>query len=84
MKLVLARTTEEGARQIVWAAIGGSGREDELKGGYVSDADLKEPSDFAISEKGKEAQWRIWDELVDILSKVSPAFAKVVRESLAQ
>lgn len=60
MEALLARTTEEGSRQLVWAAIGGVGREFELRGGYVSKADLQEVSDYALSDEGAVVQTRLW------------------------
>jgi hypothetical protein len=41
IEFLLFRTTEEGSRQLVWAAVGGAGREFELRGGYVSNANLR-------------------------------------------
>ena len=62
--LAAARTSEEGARQLIWAALGPDGREGKhayfLRGAYVSTLRTKEPSDFAMSREGKEAQDRIW------------------------
>jgi len=59
-KAILARTTEEGSRQIVWAAVGGAGREFELRGGYVSMANLQKVSDYALSDEGAVVQTRLW------------------------
>jgi retinol dehydrogenase 12 len=60
MRALLARTTEEGSRQLVWAAVGGAGREFELRGGYVNMADLEEVSDYVLSEEGAVVQTRLW------------------------
>ena len=60
MAALLARTTEEGSRQLVWAAVGGAGREFELRGGYVNRADLHEVSDYALSDEGTAVQTRLW------------------------
>ena len=60
MQTLLARTTEEGSRQLVWAAVGGAGREFELRGGYVNKADLEEVSDYALSDEGAAVQARLW------------------------
>jgi hypothetical protein len=60
MEVTLARTTEEGSRQLVWAAVGGAGREFELRGGYVSTASLQEVSDYALSDEGTVVQSRLW------------------------
>jgi retinol dehydrogenase-12 len=60
MEVLLARTTEEGSRQLVWAAIGGAGREFELRGGFVSNANLREVSDYVLCEEGAVVQTRLW------------------------
>jgi retinol dehydrogenase 12 len=60
MGVILAHTSEEGSRQLVWAAVGGTGREFELRGGYVSMADLQEVSDYALSDEGTVVQARLW------------------------
>lgn len=57
---LLALPTEQGARQLVWAAVGGEGKEDELRGAYISEDEVKEASDFVISAKGKEVEEQIW------------------------
>jgi retinol dehydrogenase 12 len=57
---LIARSTEEGSRQLVWAAVGGVGREFELRGGYVNKADLQEVSDYVLSDEGAVVQTRIW------------------------
>jgi retinol dehydrogenase-12 len=58
--VLFGRTAEEGSRQLVWAAVGGAGREFDLRGGYVSMADIKEVSDYVLSDDGAVAQRRIW------------------------
>jgi len=60
MEAALARTTEEGSRQLLWAAIGGAGRGFVLRGGYVNKANLQEVSDYVLSDEGAVAQTRIW------------------------
>jgi len=82
MAAVLGRTTEQGSRQLVWAAVGGAGREFELRGAYVNKADIQEVSDYVLSDDGAVAQRRIWDESVEILSRVDPKFESIVRENL--
>jgi NAD(P)-dependent dehydrogenase (short-subunit alcohol dehydrogenase family) len=84
MWALLARTTEEGSRQLVWAAVGGAaGREFELRGGYVNMANLQEVSDYALSDEGATMQTRLWDESVEILSGVEPKFESTLREILS-
>lgn len=60
MEICLAWTSEQGSRQLVYAAIGGQNNEDRMKGAYVSLAAVVEPSDFVISEEGKEMQDHLW------------------------
>lgn len=60
MEKVLARTTEEGSRQIVWAAVANEDKKDELQGAYITLSEISEPSNFVISEEGKHAQDRLW------------------------
>ena len=56
----MARTTEQGSRQLIWACIGGKDNVDQLRGAYISSMHVQEPSDFVVSEAGKRAQTIIW------------------------
>ncbi|KAF8126301.1 hypothetical protein EV363DRAFT_1298688 [Boletus edulis] len=56
MEICLARTSTQGSRQLGYAAIGERDSEDYMKGAYVSNAGVAEPSDFVISEEGKTMQ----------------------------
>jgi NAD(P)-dependent dehydrogenase (short-subunit alcohol dehydrogenase family) len=60
LEKVLAISSEEGSRQLVYAAIGG--REDEVKmrGAFISKNEIREVSDFVLSEEGVKVQDRIW------------------------
>lgn len=60
MEKTLARSTEEGSRQLVWAAVGGADRLDNLRGAYVSLATVDESSDYVISQEGQRAQTKLW------------------------
>ena len=60
MEIAIARSTEEGSRILVWAAVGHHGHEDELRGAYVNLCKVDEPSDFALSKLGQEVQKRVW------------------------
>jgi retinol dehydrogenase 12 len=60
MEKALAHTTEEGSRQLVWAAVGGAGSEDSLRGAYVSSSRVEEPSDILLDEKGRQLQNKVW------------------------
>ena len=70
MEICLAWTSEQGSRQLVYAAIGERDEEDHMKGAYVSHAAVVEPSDFVISEEGKAMQDNIW---VSVRAKMQSA-----------
>ena len=59
-KLILARSSEQGSRQLIWASIGGKDNIDQLHGAYISSMQVREPSDFVISEEGRRAQTILW------------------------
>ncbi|KAF8903431.1 hypothetical protein CPB84DRAFT_1746146 [Gymnopilus junonius] len=82
MYIFLARTTEEGSRMPVWAAVGAEERKDELRGAYISLMEVHEPSDFVISKEGEKAQEKFWDNLIEELSQIEPKVTQVVKESL--
>ncbi|KAF8159859.1 short-chain dehydrogenase [Crassisporium funariophilum] len=82
MEKAIARTSEEGARQLIWAALGGKENLDELRGAYISAMGVHEPSDYVISEEGAYAQDKLWDNLIEELTKVDPQIRKVVDEYL--
>jgi retinol dehydrogenase 12 len=63
MDLILARSTEEGSRTLVWAATAGRDQttlQENLKGAYTSDCRVEEPSDFLFTKEGQEVEKRIW------------------------
>ncbi|KAJ3842115.1 hypothetical protein F5878DRAFT_608629 [Lentinula raphanica] len=82
MERLLAMTTEEGGRQIVWAAVGGVEEEERLKGGYVSFGEVVEPSDFSISREGQELEEKYWTQQLDILKGVDPRVKQIVDQYL--
>ena len=57
---LLAFTTEQGSRQIIYGAIGGRENEDRMKGAFISRSEVVEPSDFVVSEKGGKMQENLW------------------------
>jgi len=60
MERALAITAEEGSRSIVWSAIGGEEKVEEIRGAYVARSNVTEPSDFVISAKGLVLQSKLW------------------------
>jgi NAD(P)-dependent dehydrogenase (short-subunit alcohol dehydrogenase family) len=82
MEKALARSTEEGSRTFVWAAIGAEEKKDELRGAYISLMEVNEPSNFVVGEQGKVAQEKLWDNLIEELTKVEPKVQQIVKEYL--
>ncbi|KAF8875462.1 short-chain dehydrogenase [Mucidula mucida] len=83
MVKTLAFTAEEGSRQLVYAAVGGSDREEQMRGAFVSKSDIAEPSDFTLTEEGKVMQNRYWDELIEVLAKADPKISGIVKQILS-
>ncbi|KAL2059859.1 hypothetical protein VTL71DRAFT_10014 [Oculimacula yallundae] len=71
-KFLLARTTEVGSRTLVSAAAA----PEETHGKYLQNMKIKEPSKWVRSEKGKEAQVKVYKELIAILEEIEPGVAK--------
>ena len=60
MEKALAHTSEEGSRQLVWGAVGGTGSEDTLRGAYISSSRVQEPSDTVLGDEGRKLQNKFW------------------------
>lgn len=63
MEKRIALTTEEGSRQIIYGALAGAGSKEEeerLKGAYIASSQIREVSDFVLSEVGVKAQEKLW------------------------
>ncbi|CAL1707381.1 unnamed protein product [Somion occarium] len=79
-----ARTSEEGSRQLIWAALGpqGAGEKEpkELHGGYISDNQLTLPSPWVRSEPGRRVQEEVWMETLKAVSNAAPKVENVVSE----
>jgi NAD(P)-dependent dehydrogenase (short-subunit alcohol dehydrogenase family) len=68
IKLLLARSTEVGSRTLIHAGIQGA----QSHGQYLSDCEIAEPAPLVTSQKGKEAQDRVWAELLKKLEAIKP------------
>ncbi|TFK31455.1 hypothetical protein BDQ12DRAFT_694120 [Crucibulum laeve] len=77
---LIARTTEQGSRQLVWAAVGGEEDLDKLRGEYISLQEVHEPSDYALGEEGKVLQERLWENLIGELFTVDPRVKSIVQQ----
>lgn len=60
MEKALARSTEAGARQFVYAAVGSADDPDKLRGAYLNIHRIDEPSDHVIGEAGKRRRDILW------------------------
>ncbi|KAJ7089873.1 hypothetical protein B0H15DRAFT_839583 [Mycena belliarum] len=83
MQWCLAFTTEQGSRQLVWAAVAHQDDPDKLRGQYITASKVEEVSDFVLSPLGAKAQDRLWDEMVEILGKVDPKVHDIVDKYLS-
>ncbi|KAG6878856.1 hypothetical protein C0992_007119 [Termitomyces sp. T32_za158] len=78
MERALARTAEEGSRQLLYAALGGLGKEDDkFRGAYVSAIRIEEPSDFVLTSH--EIQERLWTEVVETLGEIDSKVKDIVK-----
>ncbi|KAK0434089.1 hypothetical protein EV421DRAFT_2088095 [Armillaria borealis] len=80
----LAFTTEQGSRQLVYAAVGSMDNEEKLRGKYIRMSEVVEESDFVISEDGKIVQDRVWEEMLEILGQVDPKVLEVANTCLTR
>ncbi|KAJ3510347.1 hypothetical protein NMY22_g16004 [Coprinellus aureogranulatus] len=80
MEKCLARSTEAGSRQLVYAAVGGAEDPDKFKGAYVNLHRIDEPSDHVIGEAGKRRREILWHDLIKELSKVDSRIPEIVKE----
>jgi len=78
----IASTSEEGSRQLVYAAVGEKADEKKMRGAFISWGRVEEVSDFVLSEEGTKVQDRIWAETIEILSQISPKVYGIVQEHL--
>ncbi|EGN95975.1 hypothetical protein SERLA73DRAFT_185437 [Serpula lacrymans var. lacrymans S7.3] len=83
-EILLAWTTEEGSRQLVFAAVGARDKEGEerMKGAFISQSKVIEPSDLVLSKEGGVLQERLWNETIEILSEISPRVREIVNNYL--
>ncbi|KAL8280529.1 hypothetical protein RQP46_007177 [Phenoliferia psychrophenolica] len=72
-KALLARTTEVGSRNLVWACLN-----ETPPGAYVSNCEVTEESDFALSPEGRSAEERVWADLTAIWEKEAPETASIL------
>ncbi|KAL0948998.1 hypothetical protein HGRIS_009097 [Hohenbuehelia grisea] len=67
---LIARSTEQGSRALVWAAVGRPWDADKLQGKYIVVAEPVEPGDNVISERGRKFRDILWHDTLKHLSKI--------------
>jgi retinol dehydrogenase-12 len=70
----LARTTEVGSRTYVHAASAGQGSH----GLFMSDGENQEVEPWILTEEGKRAQVKVFEQTMKILEKRSPGIGKAI------
>ncbi|KAG7093104.1 hypothetical protein E1B28_009390 [Marasmius oreades] len=83
MKEAMALSSEEGSRQVLYAAVGDRVQEEAFRGAYVAFTSVQECSDFILSDEGQRAERKLWNELVDVVSKADGRAKAVIREYLS-
>ncbi|KAF6763105.1 hypothetical protein DFP72DRAFT_1164079 [Ephemerocybe angulata] len=78
-KAIFGRSTEKGARQLVYAAVGGEEKIDTLRGAYINLHKADEPGDYVLGEEGKKRRDKLWNDLVLELSKVDGRVLEIVQ-----
>ncbi|KAJ7183168.1 hypothetical protein C8R46DRAFT_1066138 [Mycena filopes] len=80
---IMAFTAEEGSRSLIFSAVGQPGNPDALRGQYINQSHVEEPSDFIVGTLGRKAQDQTWDELIEIVGKVDPRVLQTVKDHLS-
>lgn len=79
MEKLFAWTSEQGGRQLVYAAVGSAEDPDKLHGAYLDLTEVTEPSDHVLGEDGKRRGDKLWGDLIRELSKVDARIPDIVR-----
>ncbi|KAH9477764.1 Short-chain dehydrogenase/reductase phmF [Psilocybe cubensis] len=84
MEKAVAITSEQASRQLIYAAVHDPPVANDLRGAYIMQGKISEPSDYVISREGISVQNILWDNLIEELTKVNPDVAQVVKEHLRE
>ncbi|KAF8589333.1 NAD(P)-binding protein [Ramaria rubella] len=80
-ELLFARTTQVGSYALLWAALGGESS--KVHGRYTSTCKIEDESDLILLKDGPETEERLWNETIDVLSKVDFRIKEIVDEHLS-
>ncbi|KAJ7649110.1 hypothetical protein DFH06DRAFT_1332130 [Mycena polygramma] len=81
MEWMLALTTEEGSRRLVWAAVGLPAAPDTLRGQYINCCEVLEPSDFVVQRR--KVEQGVWNETMSILAQLDARIRPTAQKYLA-
>ncbi|KAK1219760.1 hypothetical protein PQX77_017500 [Marasmius sp. AFHP31] len=79
----LAFTTEEGSRQLLFAAIGSRDREADVRGSYISFSQVSECSDLILSDDGQRLEDKLWTEILDLCGRVDETAKEIIQTHLS-
>ncbi|KAK1225845.1 hypothetical protein PQX77_011207 [Marasmius sp. AFHP31] len=83
MKEESAYTSEEGSRQLLYAAIGERDKEDQVRGGYLNYSEISECSDFLLGDEGKKLEAKLWKEILEVVAGGDGRVKEVVEKYLS-
>ncbi|KAH7888216.1 short-chain dehydrogenase [Phlebopus sp. FC_14] len=79
-KLLSARSTEEGSRTLIHAAI--ADEERSMHGRYLSSCMIAQESDYLLTVEGKALASEIWTETIEILAKIDDRVPDILKQHL--
>ncbi|KAJ7284621.1 hypothetical protein C8J57DRAFT_1053099 [Mycena rebaudengoi] len=80
MEWMIALTTEEGSRRVVWACVGLPNAPDKLRGQYLDACKVQEASDFVINNP--KVEQRLWDETMSVIKQFDPQVNAIAQKYL--
>ncbi|KAK1235278.1 hypothetical protein PQX77_001500 [Marasmius sp. AFHP31] len=83
LRTKLAFTTEEGSRQLLFAAIGHRDREAEVRGSYLSFSRVSECSDLILSDDGQKLEKKLWAEILEVFGTVDETAKGIIQTYLS-
>ncbi|KAF7341112.1 Short-chain dehydrogenase [Mycena venus] len=85
LEWAFALPTQVGSRRLVYAAVGSPENLDGLCGQFIHCCEVWEPSDFFVSEEGRQTQEGLWTETVtlSLLGKLDARIGAVVETYLS-
>ena len=83
MKEEFAFTSEEGGRQLLYAAIGERDKEDQMRGAWVAFSEISECIDFLLDDEGKRLEAKMWKEVLEIAAGTDERAKEIVSTYLS-